>query len=296
VKAIKKIPESDSLEIAEAWIRDTSNLVSPPDVCIKIFELMEDDAASAPALGEIISRDTSLTARLLRIVNSPFYGFNRRIDTVSRAVTVIGTSELYNLVVAVTAVTSFSRIPNFIVNIDTFWRHGICVGIIARALAKRCKILHPERLFVAGMLHDVGSLLFFQHAPELTRELLVSSQGNESQLARGEMQALGFNHAQLGAMLLDTWQLPQELTDAIRWHHEPASARSSRLETAVLHIADAVANHCESGAFYTTPSAQLLIHAEAWNILGLEADDALLTEIIEETRAQYRDAVNLFSS
>ena len=297
MKTNKKISSSDGApKMAEEWIRDAGALVSPPDVCIRIFELMEDDAASAPALGDVISRDTSLTARLLRIVNSPFYGFNRRIDTVSRAVTVIGTSELYNLAVAVTAVTSFSRIPNFIVNIDTFWRHGICAGIIARALARRCQVLHPERLFVAGVLHDVGSLLIYQRAPELARELLLSAQGDESSLARGEARVLGFDHAELGALLLEMWQLPQELTEAIRWHHDPAAARHSQLETAILHIADAVANHSEQGAFYATPSAQARIEAEAWGILGIEADDALLADIVEETRAQYREAVNLFGS
>lgn len=296
MKAKKKIPVAAAPGMAEEWIRDAGTLVSPPDVCIRIFELMEDDAASAPAIGDVISRDTSLTARLLRIVNSPFYGFSRRIDTVSRAVAVIGTSELYNLAVAVTAVTSFSRIPNFVVNIDTFWRHGICAGIIARALARRCKILHPERLFVAGVLHDVGSLIVYQRAPELARDLLLSSQGNEALLARGEAQTLGFDHAELGAMLLDAWQLPQELTDAIRWHHDPASARHSQLEAAILHIADAIANHCEHGAFYAAPSAQLPIDADAWRALGLQASDALLADIVEETREQYHTAVNLFAT
>ena len=287
-------PPPDPMLTAEQWIQDAGALVSPPDVCIKVFELMEANEASAQALGDVIARDPSLTARLLRIVNSSFYGFPRRIDTVSRAITVIGTSELYNLVIAVTAITSFSRIPNFIVNIDTFWRHGICCGIVARELARRCKVLHPERLFVAGLLHDIGSLIVYNRAPDVMRELLPASQGNEALLARGERRMLGFNHADLGALLLDRWQLPPELIHAARWHHDPASADQAVLEAAIVHIADAMSNHCEQGASYVTPSPQLQVDDEAWRIAGLESGTSLLEDIIEETRTQYRDAVNLF--
>jgi HD-like signal output (HDOD) protein len=284
------------METAAGWVRDAGALVSPPDVCIKIFELMESNTASAQALGNVITRDPSLTARLLRIVNSSFYGFTRRIDTVSRAVTVIGTSELYNLVVAVAAITSFSRIPNFIVNIDTFWRHGVCCGIIARELARRCKVLHPERLFVAGVLHDIGNLIVYHRAPDTIRDLLLDAQGDETVLARQETRIFGFNHADVGALLLDRWQLPQELIGATRWHHAPAEASHATLEAAIVHIADAMANHCEHGAFYVTPAESLIIDEQAWRIIGLDTDDTLLADIVEETRAQYREAISLFSA
>ncbi len=284
------------METAEAWVRDAGALVSPPDVCIKIFELMESNAASAQSLGNVITRDPSLTARLLRIVNSSFYGFPRRIDTVSRAVTVIGTSELYNLVVAVAAITSFSRIPNFIVNIDTFWRHGVCCGIIARELARRCKVLHPERLFVAGVLHDIGNLIVYHRAPDTIRDLLLDAQGDENALARKETRIFGFNHADIGALLLDRWQLPQELIQATRWHHTPSSAGQAALEAAIVHIADTMANHCEHGAFYATPAERLVIDEQAWEMTGLDGDETLLVDIVEQTRVQYLEAINLFSA
>jgi HD-like signal output (HDOD) protein len=286
----------DPYEKAERWIRDASALVSPPDVCIKLFELMESENASAQALGSVIARDPSLTARLLRIVNSSFYGFSRRIDTVSRAVAVIGTSELYNLVVAVSAITSFSRIPNFIINIDTFWRHGIYCGIMARELARRCKVLHPERLFVGGVLHDIGSLIIYNRAPEAIKNLLLAAQGNESILHGLELKAFGFSHADLGGLLLDRWLLPNELIGAVRHHHAPGSAEGSTLEASILHVADAMANHCEQGAFYASPSADLLVDERALALTGLDTDESVLAGITEDTREQYRDAVNLFGA
>ena len=289
------IEHGDPSEKAARWIRETGTLVSPPDVCIKLFELMETESASAQALGSVIARDPSLTARLLRIVNSSFYGFSRRIDTVSRAVAVVGMSELYNLVIAVSAITSFSRIPNFIINIDTFWRHGVYSGIMAREIARRCKVLHPERLFVAGILHDIGSLIVYNRAPDAIKGLLLASQGNETVLARLEAQTFGFTHADLGGMLLDRWLLPNELVEAVRCHHSPAAAEQAQLEAAILHVSEALANHCEQGAFYASPSADLLVEERALELTGLETDQSVLTGLAEDTREQYRDAINLFS-
>lgn len=284
----------DPLETAERWVRETGPLASPPDICIRVFDLLESENASAQAIGAVIDRDPSLTARLLRLVNSAFYGRPRRIDTVSRAIAVVGTSELYNLVVAVAAVTSFSRIPNFIVNIDTFWRHGVCCGLIARALARRCGVLHPERLLVASVLHDIGSLILYDRAPETARSLLLESRGDEAALGRAERAALGFDHATLGALLLDSWHLPHELVAAVRWHHAPQAAERGALDAALIHIADDFANRCEHGAFYTAPAEGSAIEDDAWRITGLDPE-GLFEEVVEETRPQYRDALNLFT-
>lgn len=286
----------DPAQKAAQWIRESGALVSPPDICIKLFELMETDKASAQALGSVISRDPSLTARLLRIVNSSFYGFSRRIDTVSRAVAVIGTSELYNLVVAVSAITSFSRIPNFIINIDTFWRHGIYCGIMARELARRLKVLHPERMFVAGMLHDIGSLIVYQRAPDTIKNLLLASRGSEAVLSRLEAKTFGFNHAELGGMLLDRWQLPPQLAKAVRYHHNPAEAEQAELEASIIHVSDSLANHCEQGAFYASPGADFMVEERAMKLTGLDTDESVLAAITEQTRAQYRDAIDLFGA
>jgi putative nucleotidyltransferase with HDIG domain len=287
-------PAPTDTQTAADWIVDIGALVSPPDICIRIFELMEDDGVSAQELGDVICRDPSLTARLLRIVNSPFYGFSRRIDTVSRAVAVIGSSELYNLVVAAAATTSFSRIPNFIVNIDTFWRHGVYCGIIARDLARQCRVLHPERLFIAGLLHDIGSLIVYHREPETIRDLLLSAQGDETTLSRRERAAFGFDHADLGALLLDQWHLPSNLVDAVRHHHEPAGTGKMHLETAILHVADAISNHSEQGAFYASPSARLLSDGTAWRALGIDPEPEFVNSVMERAREQYRLAVDLF--
>lgn len=291
-----EVPHTPLTDTAHSWARDVSGLVSPPDVCIRLFELIETNQASAQALGEIISRDPSLTAKLLRIVNSSFFHFSRRIDTVSRAIAVIGISELYSLVIAVSAIKSFSNIPNFVVNIDTFWRHSIYSGLLARALARRRDVLHPERLFVTGLLHDIGSLVIYNRAPDTAKELLLAARGNESILYRTERAEFGFNHADLAGLLLDHWHMPEHLHEAVRCHHEPAAATCGTLETAIIHIADALANHSELGALCETPSPELFIEDSAWDEAGLAPGAPVLEEAIAEAKNQYRDTLNLFGA
>ena len=149
-------PKQDSIV---ALLDDVEGLVSPPDVCLRLFELIHAPTTGAKDIAAVVGVDPNLTTRLLRIANSSFYNFSRKIDTISRAVTVIGTAELYQLVLSVSAVKTFANIPNELVKMETFWRHSVYTGLLARALAIRANVLHPERLFVSGLMHDIGSLV-----------------------------------------------------------------------------------------------------------------------------------------
>lgn len=158
-------------------------------------------------------------------------------------------------------------------------------------------MLHPERLFVAGLLHDVGSLLLYNRVPETVRDLVLAARGNEGILHRTEHKALGFSHAELGGMMLDEWQLPDALRQAVRHHHDPAAAAThGRLEAAIVHIADALANHSEQGAFSAEPSAEVFIDDCAWPITGLTLTAELLNVLAGEGREQYREAVNVLGA
>lgn len=281
-------------DIAASLVDDVSYLVSPPDICVKVFELAESDDASARDIGEVISRDPSLTARLLRLVNSSFYNFARRIDTVSRAVTIVGIRELYSLVLAVSAIKSFSNLPNNLVNIDTFWRHGIYTGLIARILARKCHILHPERLFVAGLLHDVGSLVLYAKLPEQMRDLLLVCDNDEGILHQAELAELGFTHADLGGALAHSWNLPEPLQEAITYHHLPSYSMGSEMETAIVHLADVLANRSELGAFCEQGDAESgRLDESVWEILGLDPDRFDAFEVIGEAGLQFSETAGL---
>lgn len=242
----------------DALISSVSTLVSPPDVCIKMTELLQSPDCSIQDLGEVVLRDPNLTARLLRLVNSASVGLRGKVDTVSRAITMVGTRELYNMVLSISAVRAFRNLPSALVNMDIFWRHSIYTGLLSRLLAKRCGVLHPERLFIAGLLHDVGSLVLYRSLPEVASELLLTAQGDEQVLSHAEADVLGFTHAEVGAKLLAVWKLPESLIEAVGCHHEPAVAKNAQLESAIVHIADVLANRSGVGGFCesTSPTAE----------------------------------------
>ncbi len=285
-------PEHDNN--ASNWVNEVSGLVSPPDVCIKVFDLIESHNPSAITIGEVVSRDPNLSLRLLKIVNSSYYNFSSKIDTISRAIAVIGVSELYSMVIAITAVKTFSYIPHNVVNMDTFWRHSLYTGVLSRLLAKRLNVLHPERLFVAGLMHDIGSLILYHRAPQVAKELLIQSRGDEDVLHQSEISEFGFSHAAIGGLLMKLWHIPDPICDAVANHHQPAMAEQAVMETAIVHMANALANHTEIGAFCELPMTELAIADEAWIQTGIEPDKFDHEALLEEAGKQFSDMISIF--
>ena len=277
-------------------VKDVSGLVSPPDVCVRVFELMRASTSSAEDFGEIIGRDPNLTARLLRMVNSSFYGFASRIDTVSRAIAVIGTQELYSLVISVSAVQTFSKIAPQQVDMSSFWRHSVCCGLIARRLSRHCGVLHPERLFIAGLLHEIGTLVLFHQLPEVSAELVEACEGNEDSLHRAELDTLGYSHAEVGSLLLTLWSLPPSLHGAVRGHHDPANTLVGEVDAAIVKTANRLANQCEYGALLGSSENTPEPSAEDWELMGLKADTIDRDVLFEEISEQFSDTYNLIAS
>lgn len=236
--------EPDAAAHLAALVDEVADLASPPDIVIRVFELLDAPESTAREIGEVISQDPSLTAKLLRLVNSPYFGLRARIDTVSRAVAVLGMHELYGLILAVSAMKSFHRLnPDQGFDIERFWRHNISAALLARGLARRCRVLQPERLFVAGLLHDIGVLVFANRcADDYAR--VVDAAVDEDALRLGELERFGFDHAELGASLLRRWSLPEHLIEAVRLHHQPAPdlAGAAGLDAALVYLANALAD------------------------------------------------------
>lgn len=284
-------PKPGAAQLVQGLIGDVSFLVTPPDLCVRLFGLLESGDASATEIGDVISHDPSLTARLLQLVNSSFFNFARRIDTVSRAITVLGTRELYSLVLAVSAIKSFSKLPVTLVNIDTFWRHGIFTGLLAREIARKIRILHPERLFIAGLLHDIGSLVLYARMPEQMRDLMLVCEGEEDLLHQAELEHFGFSHGDLGGALAEVWNLPEHLQDAITHHHDPDAGQTP--DAAIIHLADALANRSRLGAFCEDPPGIAHIHPGTWERLGMEPAELDEEGLIGAAGLQFTETAGL---
>lgn len=255
--------------VARSIIKDISPMVSPPEVCSKVGELLQDDSISTNQIADIIIHDPNLTARLLRLVNSSYFGLTSKVDTVSRAITIIGIDELTSLIYAITSVESFSKIPDKLTNMSTFWRHSVYTGLVAKALAKKLDVLHPERLFIEGLLHDVGTLVINSRFPELARDIIEDAGGEEEHLYQMEQKLIGFNHAVLGALMMEDWKLPLTLCESVRYHHEPLNSEFAKIDACILHVSNILANRSCVGSFCETLSVTDEIQPEVIEYLGL---------------------------
>jgi len=266
-------------------------LVSLPEVCMRVNEMMEEPSTSARTLGEVISRDTGLTARLLKIVNSSFYGFSSKIETVSRAVTVIGLRELRGLVLAASAVETFSKIPAEVLNRVHFWRHSVYCGVVAQLIAEECKVLHSERLFVAGLLHDIGKLIISHRLPEqmkTIKERVAAEQRFDYEIEREE---LGFDHADVGGALLREWKMPPTLCDAVHYHHRPGDAEESLMDAAMVHLANSITGMAEEGLDVDLETMIQPVDEQVWEILGV--DSSIIETVSKKAGPLFTDALEV---
>jgi HD-like signal output (HDOD) protein len=276
----------------ESLVSGITRLVSLPEVSIKINHTLTQSDYTSAQLAEIIAHDPDISARLLRLVNSSFYGLPSKIDTIQRAVTVAGAKEIRNIVMATTAVRIFAGIPAELVDMEAFWRQAVITGVLAQAISEHCHTLHSDRLFVAGMLHDLGRLVIYLTLPEKAREILYITGGDEWILAETEREVLGFSHTDVGAELFKVWGLPEGFQAISRYHHQPHLATDHEHDVAIVHIALAIAGGYVSG--YAIDEMLWAIESSAWITTGLSADDLRphLPEMLEKSE----DAIAIFTT
>ena len=275
---------------AEKLVAGTVGLVSLPEISIKINEMVDDPNCSAVQVGKVIEKDAALTARLLKIVNSAFYRFPSRVETVSRAITIIGYRDLRDLVFAATIAGIFERVSNDLVNLDNFWRHGIYSGILSRLIADKCGVLHSERLFVSGLMHDIGQLIICYKLPKLMRAALNLSDNEGIPLYEAEQKILGFTHADVGAELMKAWQFPQTQQNVARFHHNPTAATDNVLEVTIVYLANIIAQIAETGLIDTQDLAK--VDRKVWVMTQVSKAD--VESLLVQAREQFIEALALF--
>lgn len=271
-------------------ISKAKELVSLPDIYQKLMEVIDNPLSSAADVADVISCDAGLTARLLRIVNSAFYSFPSKIDTVSRGVAILGTKELCDLALATSVMNVFDSALKDFVDMNLFWQHSIGCGVFARKLALLRHEPNAERFFVMGILHDIGRLILLSHAPEIVRMAIMRASQSRNALHVIEKQMLHFTHADVGAALLKTWNLPASHQEAVGLHHNPSKSRGFKLEAAIIHVADILATATAMGSSGNTLVPDLV--PMAWE--QLEIDPPLLTRIAEEVDNEVKDLLRIF--
>lgn len=267
-------------------------LLSLPKVFFRLEELLEDPGASFEEMGQVLSHDPGLATRLLKLVNSALYGFPSRIETLPRAIALIGIEELKVLVMATMVADRFRGIASELVDMSTFWHHSLYCALAARQLARRCRVLHPGRLFAQGLLHDVGQLVLYQTLPDAASRAIAEAAPTDDGLYLAERAVLGFSHGEVGAELFTLWGLPKGFAETAAFHHEPHKAQDFPLETAIVHLANSLANRIEPGR-NTLTQCQPVLDPHALRLTGL--DENVFDEIMSEVEAIFLKVAQLIS-
>ncbi|MDH3452138.1 MAG: HDOD domain-containing protein, partial [Gammaproteobacteria bacterium] len=243
---------------AEQLVEDVSQLVSPPEVYYKLEGLINQPHASLDDIAKVVRTDLDLSARLLRIANSAFYGFPAKIESIPRALATIGTQQLRDLVLATTVVRLFSQIPFELINMNQFWRHSMHTGLLARSLARLTGEPNEERFYLVGLLHDIGRLLLFLKLPGKAQEILLQSSEQHQPRYQLEIASLGYDHGELGAALLTSWRLPEAIIEPVRYHHLPSSASNYPVEAKLVCLANELV-HDEVDHESATPEIERML-------------------------------------
>ena len=283
-----KAVEKEKLLSAEALIKNVQ-LTSFPDIYYRIKKALNDSKSSASYLADVISKDTSLATNLLKITNSAFYGLPSKVDTVTRAITLIGLGEISTLATGVLAMRFFKSIPQKLIDMKTFWIHSIACGSIASIISRSKKGLEEERFFVAGMLHDIGRLVTAISLPQRTVQAILESRNRLTPLFKIEKEIFGYDHASVASLLLRKWNFPVALENMVQFHHEPANALQP-LDASIIHLANIMSISCQfghSGEIFVPP-----LHDNAWEVLSISP--SVLAPVISQTERMVNEMMKDF--
>ncbi len=268
----------------QALVDNVLQLISLPELYLRLQQTIDDPDHTREQVADIVAYDPSLSARVLRIANSSYYSFPREIETVAAAVGIIGELDLRNLVLATSVVGSMNKLQYKGVDINAFWLHSLQCGINARLIGKAVGGCNAEVLFLAGILHDLGILVIYQH--NVTLAAAVNRHVDEQHQLRdqAEREVLGFDHAEVGALLIESWGLADDLIEYTRCHHQYQLAQLNPVPMRMLALANLLAH--DDMAFDDPRLGSL---AE-----GLNLDQDALAEITENGRQQCDEVKNIF--
>jgi HD-like signal output (HDOD) protein len=221
----------------QQYLIDVAKLITLPDIYLAVKDVIEDPDSGMMELANTISYDPSISARLLKIANSPFYGQASEIDTINRAVSLLGAKTVHDTVLAISVSQAFQSLSGMDYDVATFWQNSIMRAVIAKSCAYELNIPEPDRLFTLGLLSNIGSMVMSIGAPDLMRKVLSQHKKTGYSLYLFERSTFGFDSGELGADLLHSWSIPSSIVTGIRFQNSPELAHEYRQEAAIIYCA-----------------------------------------------------------
>jgi HD-like signal output (HDOD) protein len=214
--------------------RVASQSFALPDICVRIRAMLDDEQSDLEDIGRLMALDPSLSSKLLKLANSPLFRFESQIDSLAKAINIIGGEALYNLVMAETASSAFEHFSSDVIDLKRFWLQSIYAALVAKHLAKMIKIRGSDRFFLLGLLHNLGELLVAVQAPDLAIEC--SKYDEKISPWKLQQQVLGFNYANCSSKLMEFWNLPNQLYIPVMDLHNENKALENK-DVAIIYTA-----------------------------------------------------------
>ncbi|OQW34427.1 MAG: hypothetical protein A4E19_18375 [Nitrospira sp. SG-bin1] len=277
------------MPLASELVQSCTSIVTLPEIYFRVREVVDDPDSTMDDLSEVLKMDPALSARLLRIVNSPLYGFPRQIDTVTRAVNLLGTQAINDLVTATTVGRTFSGMPVQLMDVPKFWRKSVLCALLAGKIAKSCGLEDSERFFIAGLLRDIGHFVLYQTVPQRAQSALIEAGYLEASLAEVEQSNIGCDYAEVGAELIKTWGMPTQIEQAVRCQLSPNDAGEFTLHASIVHLAGVIADYEELEPSRRPAALPFNSHAVTATRFALPS----LPPLLADARAQLQDTLAL---
>jgi len=257
-------------------LREIKNLPTLPGIVNKLSRMAEDPETTTEQMGKVIARDHILAVKLLKLVNSAFYGFPQRISSIDSAIILLGFNIIKGLIIS-------ASIFEFMEEQDVeLWEHSLGCAVACNVLAKRLGVKDPEEISTAGLIHDIGKVAIKMELPQEYEK--ISAMVREKKISRfeAEREVLGLNHAEAGGWLTRRWNLPAKLVEPVSCHHDPRLAENEQLTSSIVHFADLIIRGMGYGHgddVWVGPLSQ-----RAWRLMGLAPSDMdqILAEIDEK--------------
>lgn len=263
-------------------IRDTKSLPSLPGIIAKLGSLADNDKVSAQEMARVISADQVLSAKVLRLVNSAFYGFPGRVSTVSNALILLGVNVVKSLAVTSSIFEIMEK------NVVGLWEHSMGTAVAANSISRALKLPDPEETATAALLHDIGKVIIKIKLEKDFDLLTTLMQEKGVGMLEAEHELLGTDHAEIGGWLARSWLLPEKLIEPVAFHHQVEKSTLHQTKTAVVHVADVLVK--ASGFGFSGDQFVPRIQPVAWKKLGLT--ESLLESIIEDVEDKLVDVKN----
>ena len=260
-----------------------SELSSLPEIFIRVSELLDDENSSSVQIGQVVETDPSLTSRILKMVNSAYYGFQNNVASISQAISILGRDRIRQILLGAVLGGVFGNMKNKVFFMEDYWHHSVKTAILSRLLCKQSNISdEAESLFTAGLLHEIGRLILVQKMPELSMEVQQAVETQGEDIYQAEQRIFGYTHCEVGAAFITHWGLPDMLAEITRNHNTPNKAEQYVEEVKIVNLAKNI-------SFLISPISQIEVEyvledIENWQDIGLSEQQ--ITEICIEADEQ----------